>query len=48
MVEIELAVDQVRYFRREAALPDMPLDRLLRELLGRIAEDRIAGTVLDD
>jgi hypothetical protein len=48
MVEIELAVDQVRYYRREAALRDMPLDRLLRNLLGAICDDRIAGAVLDD
>jgi hypothetical protein len=36
LVEIKLAGEQVRYFRREAALRDMPLARLLRDLLGRI------------
>jgi hypothetical protein len=48
IIELELAGDQVRYFRREAAIRDTPLDRLLRNLLGAICDDRIAGAVPDD
>jgi hypothetical protein len=48
LVEIELAGDQLRYLRSEAALRDMPLARLLPDLLGAICDDRIVGAVLAD
>jgi hypothetical protein len=38
----------VTQFRVEAARRDMPVKRLLHELLDTIAADRLTGAILDD
>jgi hypothetical protein len=46
MLEVEHGL--VTQFRVEAARRDMPVKRLLHELLDTIAADQLTGAILDD
>ncbi len=45
---IEIDRDLVVLLRKEAAQRDMPVNRLIRDLLGVIATDQLTAAILDD
>jgi len=48
MVSIEIEHAVVVRFRREAAQRDVPVGRLIHNLLAVIADDQLTGAILDD
>jgi hypothetical protein len=47
-VEIDLAGDSLIHFRREAMRRNLPVARLVYDLLDIIAADRLTPAILDD
>jgi hypothetical protein len=45
---IEVDHDVIMLLRKEAAMRDVPVDRLIRDLLGVIAADQLTAAILDD
>jgi hypothetical protein len=47
-IEIDLAGDSIIHFRQEAMRRDMPVARLVHDLLDVIAADGLTTAILDD
>jgi hypothetical protein len=48
VIEIDLAGDSLIHFRREAQRRDLPVARLVHDLLDAIAVDGLTAAILDD